>query len=355
MRFELRNFVLGGLLGIGSLYTLAAVSIPNTFTAGTSIKAAEVNANFAAISAGINALETNKQTRVMGTCGASQAIKEVKADGTVTCEAVGAGGLSSVNANSSLTGNGTTATPLGIANNAITAPMLKTSSAPSGTKFLSYNGTGLAWADGPAFSFGQTVSGAGRDGLVLRNTDPDGIYASLIAISDTGSSIVAQAANNMIGVQGSGGVGLSGTGTTEGVKGNGIIGVSGQGTVAGIDGNGGNIGVRGTGTQAGVSGRGLVGVYASGSIASLQLDGAIQVVGSNKAAFIHTFAVNGTTAECIDNPMTNNTPSAMLMLTAQGSISTPYYTYYSNLGFWCIGNVTPIAQGTKVNVLVIKQ
>jgi hypothetical protein len=316
MRIELRNFVLGGLLGIGSLYTLAAVSVPNTFTAGTSIKAAEMNNNFAALTTGINALETSKQTRVTGTCTSNQAIKEIKADGTVTCEAVGTGGLS---INSSLTGAGTSAAPLGVANNAITAPMLKTSSAPSGTKFLSYNGTGLAWADSPAFSFGQSITGGGQDGLVIRNTG-DGAYLGLLVTSSEGNAIVGQSPTGMIGVQGSGGAG-----------------------------------VQGTGTQIGVIATGPVGVAATGTTAAIELNGAIKVTGQNKAAFIHTFVGNGANTECIDNPMTNNAPNAMLILTAQGSISTPYYTYYSNLGFWCIGNVSPVAQGTKVNVLVIKQ
>jgi hypothetical protein len=328
MRIELRNFVLGGLLGIGSLYTLAAVSVPNTFTTGTSIKAAEMNNNFAALTTGINALETSKQTRVTGTCTANQAIKEIKADGTVTCEAVGAGGLSSVAANSSLTGNGTTAVPLGIANNAITAPMLKTSSAPSGTKFLSYNGTGLAWADSPAFSFGQSITGGGQDGLVIRNTG-DGSYLGLLVTSSEGNAIVGQSPTGMIGVQGSGGAG-----------------------------------VQGTGTQIGVIATGPVGVAATGTTAAIELNGAIKVTGQNKAAFVHTVTTTTNLESCIDNPMSNNDPNAIVMfthrLTQRNPIfyNTPAAVYYNTQQQqWCITseNATNMVTGKQFNILVIKQ
>ncbi len=51
---QLRNFAIGLGLGISG-FTLAAVSLPNSFTAGTPIKSADVNANFSALK---TALET---------------------------------------------------------------------------------------------------------------------------------------------------------------------------------------------------------------------------------------------------------------------------------------------------------
>lgn len=51
---HLRNFIIGAVLGISG-FGFAVVSLPNTFSAGSPIRAAEVNANFSALK---TALET---------------------------------------------------------------------------------------------------------------------------------------------------------------------------------------------------------------------------------------------------------------------------------------------------------
>jgi hypothetical protein len=61
----------------------ADLTIPNTFTANTPARAAEVNANFDATATAVN----SKQDRITGTCPAGQAIQSVNADGSVVCEA----------------------------------------------------------------------------------------------------------------------------------------------------------------------------------------------------------------------------------------------------------------------------
>lgn len=65
---NLKSFVLGAALVATGLWA-AAVTIPNTFSAGEVLSAAKLNANFAAIKTAIDALEsaiTGKQNRVSG-------------------------------------------------------------------------------------------------------------------------------------------------------------------------------------------------------------------------------------------------------------------------------------------------
>jgi len=71
------------------------VIIPNTFTSGTTAKAADVNANFTAMQTVVNAHDTRltadettlsgKQNLVTGTCTVGTAVTAIAANGSVTC------------------------------------------------------------------------------------------------------------------------------------------------------------------------------------------------------------------------------------------------------------------------------
>ncbi|MCX7782872.1 MAG: hypothetical protein N2318_04425 [Meiothermus sp.] len=89
----LKNLVLGFALGAFGLVTLA-VNLPHTFTAGTPISAAQVNENFSTLHTALNTLETSKQNRVGAKCDDGSAIKQINPDGTVLCETddIGSGG-----------------------------------------------------------------------------------------------------------------------------------------------------------------------------------------------------------------------------------------------------------------------
>jgi hypothetical protein len=95
---NLRKFVIGVALGVSG-FGIAAVSIPNTFTAGTPIKSADVNANFSVLK---TALETasgvndgaisRAKLSISGTAADGKVLKAQGSDLVWGDDAVGAGG-----------------------------------------------------------------------------------------------------------------------------------------------------------------------------------------------------------------------------------------------------------------------
>ena len=96
---DLKYIAIGTIAVASGLSVLAAVNIPNTFTAGTPIKAEEVNANFSSLKAALEALQAGSGS---------------VADGTIT------------------------------------SSKLATQNNGSSGKFLAFNGSSLVWADGTA-------------------------------------------------------------------------------------------------------------------------------------------------------------------------------------------------------------
>jgi len=126
---HLRNFVIGLVLsGLG----LAVVNII-PFTAGTPIKAADVNANFSALKAAVEALQAN-------------------------------GGISNTQ----------------LADGAVTASKLAATPAPTTGQVLSFNGTALAWAtpaSGTAYSAGAGLSLSGTTFSIANSGVVSGMLA----------------------------------------------------------------------------------------------------------------------------------------------------------------------------------
>jgi competence protein ComGC len=86
---DFKGFMVGAFVVASSLSVLAVVQIPNVFKPGDLITADGMNQNFSSLKAGIDALEasvTAKQNRVSGTCAVGSSIRVVNTDGTVECQ-----------------------------------------------------------------------------------------------------------------------------------------------------------------------------------------------------------------------------------------------------------------------------
>ncbi|RIH88437.1 tail fiber domain-containing protein [Calidithermus roseus] len=112
---NLKYFFVGAFVVASGLWVLA-VTIPNAFAPGTPIKSAEVNANFSALKSAVDPLQAFTAKLSTTPCASGQAMGGVGADGTPNCVAVSGGaGLVKVEHDTSLAGEGTAGTPLGVA------------------------------------------------------------------------------------------------------------------------------------------------------------------------------------------------------------------------------------------------
>ncbi len=88
MRNNLKSWIRALAIAIvaGPVLSFASnLAIPNSFSSGTLIQSAQVNANFAAVQTAVN----SKQDAITGTCSAGQAMTGVGAGGVPTCASVG--------------------------------------------------------------------------------------------------------------------------------------------------------------------------------------------------------------------------------------------------------------------------
>ncbi len=298
-----KNFVIGVGLG-ASGFAFAAVTLPNTFTAGTPIVAAQVNDNFAAIK---TALETA---------------------GGINDGAIGVGKLS-------------------VAGTAADGKVLKA------------QGGKLTWGDdlaGGGITFGQTVSGASGTGFTVTLTAPIAASGQAALVGRIGP---ASSYSSVAGVWGDSrsSVGVLGSSDTN----RGVSGVSGSGL--GVAGNS----TSGTGTS-GYSDTGTGVAAGSDSGVALEVAGPIKVSTLRSPAFVHIATTANTllNATCIDNPGTNGKPSAILIIThnfgpnsGSGLVNnSPIGVYYNPAqSNWCIFNedTSPLRVGNQFNVLVFQQ
>jgi hypothetical protein len=270
-------------------------------------------------------------------------------------------------------------------------------------KVLKAQGGNLVWGDdqtgGAAFGASLTGTAAGDAegstgvGFKVRN---DGVLGTAVRgeVATVGWGVRGVAGGSGIGVQGeaagAGGIGVQGKAAAGsiGVRGEvpttgwGVRGVAG-GAGIGVQGDAGanGIGVRGevptTGQGvlgvaggAGIGVQGEAGTGGAGVLAksnegtALLVEGSIGVRGSRPAAFVHTSDAGNISGNVtvIDNPLTNNDPNAILIVTLRSGAVNPLGTspigvWYSGSNRWTIfrADGANMPTGVQFNVLVIKQ
>jgi hypothetical protein len=172
---NLKYFFAGVFVVASGLWVLA-VTIPNAFIPGTPIKSAEVNANFSALKNAVDPLQAFTAKLSTTPCASGQAMGGVGADGTPNCVVVSGGaGLTKVEHDTSLAGEGTSGTPLGVA---VPLALEKT-----GAKVLDLSGGGVGIPNAtlrvrntnPSSGIGAEITSLGGDAaLVLQKPSAGG-------------------------------------------------------------------------------------------------------------------------------------------------------------------------------------
>ena len=148
--------------------------------------------------------------------------------------------LSAVAHDATLTGNGAAASLLGIANGGVSAPKLNATTAPTAGQFLSFDGNSLAWQT-PGTLTGvvtdATLTGDGTSGTPLRVAVPlnlTGTAGTILSVTNTGggTAIFARGGNDNINNGGDAVQGFGGNSTVDN-GGNGLFAVGGVGSGAG--------------------------------------------------------------------------------------------------------------------------
>ena len=157
---DLKYAAIGAVVIASGLSVLAAVNLPNTFTAGTPIKAEEVNANFSSLRAAVETLQGNAGS---------------VADGAITSSK--------------------------LVDAAVLAGKLNTQNAAASGKFLSFNGSQMVWADGSAGTVGpQGPAGSKGDTGAEGSKGEKGDQGDVGATGATGAA-GAKGANGVSGYE----------------------------------------------------------------------------------------------------------------------------------------------------------
>ncbi len=322
---DLKYFALGAIIFTSSLSVWAAVSLPNTFKAGDTIKSSEVNENFSSLKAAIDALQVSSvlgdgsvtlpklaiggtkadgkvlkleagnltwgddligaggssysagtglnltgttfsvnpsavQTRVSANCAAGSSIREILADGTVTCQTDTSGSSYSAGTGLSLTG-----TTFSVNTSAVQSRVTATCLAGSSIREILANGTVTCQTDNTGTTFATGLGLNLTGGVLAANFTRSGLAgngtANTIARSDHDHYGQTWSGTGSVGLQvdntstAFGGFGVS----ASSINGSGIIGTTSSPTLE-------TNGVTGINKSTGSHGVGVAGFHEGSGI-----------------------------------------------------------------------------------------
>lgn len=209
---SMKSVLLGALLvPLGAL----AADTFTVFQPGTPIRAAEVNANFTILKAGVAGLESGKQAKLTGNpCQAGQFVRGVGADGALSCavDQVGTAGSAGVTSLNGKTGSLALEAGTGLKiDSAQAGKLVLSTTGAGGTLALPFTGTASGGA--PAFA----VTNAAGIALSGSSTDGNAVYA--ISTRGYGVSAYSESSFGVVGSTNTGSAGVYGESKTSGAAG----------------------------------------------------------------------------------------------------------------------------------------
>ncbi|MHB8420369.1 MAG: DUF7452 domain-containing protein [Myxococcales bacterium] len=301
MRNNIKSWIRALAIAIVAVPILSQASnltTPNSFSSGTLIQSAQVNANFAAVQSAVN----SKQDAISGSCAAGQAMTGVGAGGVPTCAATGLAFGASVSGSASTSG-------------------VTVANAGAGAGLEGDNSSTDGYAYGVLGQITSTTPGGFSTGVKGENSSTTGLGVGVWGETQgSGWGVYGDAL-------GAGGWGVYGTGPAGGA---GVVAANDSATGVALSVGSGYLQVRGAGMNTSTT--------------------AFQVV-SDGSSYILT----------INNPMTNGNPNLLLFATAiYGTGSNAVYNNHPtgvwyNGSNWTIFNEDRVtmAAGAEFNVLVV--